>query len=91
MKRLSILMTAVLLAGCSQQAPEDAARMQAERRHESPSVPRGALIGIVGYQRLYMFHDNENGNTCYATDNALNCVPMAYRNLHQESDDVSYR
>ena len=91
MNRLTILMAAALLAGCTQMKPEAQAQLQAERRQEKPTVPRGELIGVAGYSRIYLFHDNENHNTCYVTDDAIDCVPMAYRNLHQESSNVSYR
>lgn len=89
MNRLTILMTAVLLAGCAPPEPHD----------NGPTLPQGELIGTAGNTRVYLFHDNENHNTCYVTERsnlrtsagAIDCVPMAYRNLHQESSNVSYR
>lgn len=68
MKRFATLMAAALLAGCA--APV-----------QQP-VPQGALIGTVGRAELYIFLDNEQGNTCYVVERgagpqAISCVPMA--------------
>ncbi|QJD54775.1 hypothetical protein PssvBMR6_gp07 [Pseudomonas phage MR6] len=40
------------------------------------AIPSGALIGKLGIEPLYVFHDNESGNTCYGTPRGLSCVPM---------------
>lgn len=90
MNRLAILMTAVLLAGYSGSYADE----------NTPILPQGELVGTAGVTRVYVFHDNENHNTCYITERsnlrtsagAIDCLPMAYRNLHQESSDaISYR
>lgn len=67
MKRFATLMAAALLAGCAAPAHQ--------------SVPQGALIGTVGDAELYIFLDNEQGNTCYVASrrgySTVSCVPMA--------------
>lgn len=70
MKRIAILMTAVLLAGCSAQAGQD----------NGPILPQAELIGTAGHSRIYRFHDLEQGNTCYVAErsdgSSLDCVPI---------------
>lgn len=76
MKRLTILMTAVLLAGCSAQAGQD----------NGPILPQAELIGTADHNRLYRFFDLELESVCYITVGseqsstrapALNCLPLA--------------
>lgn len=84
MNRLTILITAVLLAGCN--PPEQHGLI----------LPQGELVGTAGNTRVYVFIDQESHNICYITERsdsagAISCVPLAYSNLHQESSNVSYR
>lgn len=90
MNRLAILMTAVLLAGCSRPYADE----------NTPILPQGELVGTTGSStRIYVFIDEEAHNICYITEGntmgnsvgAISCVPLAYSNLHQENSNVVYR
>lgn len=86
MKRLSILMAAALLAGCSGGYADE----------NTPILPQGELVGTAGNTRVYVFIDAESHNICYITERtsagAISCVPLAYSSMHPESSDaVSYR
>lgn len=75
--------TIALLLGTA--ATISSCQKKEEPQPEPPQYPRAELIGVVARDDrvgLYIFNDNEAGNTCYiakhkrATDLALSCVPM---------------